>query len=195
MRWTRPADRPAASGRLAPPAEPRPVRLARRGLAALEDLLYLIVGVLLVTAAILVTIGAVSALISAITHHRGAVATAVVILDRVLLALIVAELLHTLRFVVLRDRIVVQPFLFVGLIAVVRRILIVTAELERQPPGAHALTNYLLELGLLGFLALALALAIYLVRHSGPDSEDGDGDEPELPISPLSPERPGPQRP
>jgi uncharacterized membrane protein (DUF373 family) len=91
----------------------------------------------------------------------------VVLLDHILLTLIVAELLHTLRFVVLRGEIVVEPFLFVGLIAVVRRILIVTAELERQAPGGRALTNQLLELGLLGGLTLALAIAIYLVRRGG----------------------------
>jgi uncharacterized membrane protein (DUF373 family) len=68
--------------------------------------------------------------------------------------LIVAELLHTLRFVVVRGQIVVEPFMFVGLIAVVRRILIITAELERQTPAGRALTNLLLELGLLGFLTL-----------------------------------------
>lgn len=162
--------------------------MVRNGLWALEDLLYLIVGLLLVTAAVLVAIGTVTGLISAINHHRDAVNTAVVVLDRVLLTLIVAELLHTLRFVVLRDRIVVEPFLFVGLIAVVRRILIVTAELERQAPSGHALTNYLLELGLLGFLTLALALAIYLVHRSGSASEEEAEDGPALPVSPLSPE-------
>jgi Phosphate-starvation-inducible E family len=67
---------------------------------------------------------------------------------------------------------VVEPFLFVGLIAVVRRILIITAELERQTPSGRALTNQLLELGLLGVLTLALAIAIYLVRRSGQASYD-----------------------
>jgi hypothetical protein len=63
---------------------------------------------------------------------------------------------------------VVEPFLFVGLIAVVMRILIITAELERQTPAGRALTNLLLELGLLGFLTLALAAAIYMVRRGDP---------------------------
>jgi hypothetical protein len=51
---------------------------------------------------------------------------------------------------------------------VVRRTLIVTAELERQAPGGRALTNQLLELGLLGVLTLALSVAIYLVRRADP---------------------------
>jgi uncharacterized membrane protein (DUF373 family) len=101
-----------------------------------------------------------------------AVNIGVLMLDRILLLLIVAELLHTLRFVVMRGSIVVEPFLFVGLIAVVRRILIVTAELERQTPSGRALTNLLLELGLLSVLTLAIAVAIFLVRRSGPPGYD-----------------------
>ncbi|HEX7525063.1 MAG TPA: phosphate-starvation-inducible PsiE family protein, partial [Gaiellaceae bacterium] len=99
-----------------------------------------------------------------VSSGRGAVNTAVTVLDRVLLTLIIAELVYTLRFVLRTHEIAVEPFLFIGLIAVVRRILIVTAQFERPPSGGRALTNLLLELGLLGFLALALAVAVYLVR-------------------------------
>jgi uncharacterized membrane protein (DUF373 family) len=168
-----------------PGIEERTALAVRNSLWALEDLLYLIVGLLLVTAAVLVVIGTISSLIGAINTHENAVDIGVMVLDRVLLTLIVAELLHTLRFVVLRDRIVVEPFLFVGLIAVVRRILIVTAELERQAPAGRALTNYLLELGLLGVLTLALAVAIFLVRRSGTGSSEGLDPEPHSPDTPL----------
>ena len=89
---------------------------------------------------------------------------AVLVLDRVLLALIVAELLYTL-FVVRMHEIAVEPFLYIGLIAVVRRILIVTAQLERGGPG-RALTNVLLEFGILGLLVPALAGAVFLVSRS-----------------------------
>ena len=90
---------------------------------------------LLLAAAVLVIVGTVSGLISSINARQSAVDISVTLLDRILLALIVAELLHTLRWVVLRGEIVVEPFLFVGLIAVVRRILIVTA--ERQASGVR----------------------------------------------------------
>src|ERR1019366_4379054 len=119
-----------------------------------EQAHYVIVGLLLLAAAVLVVVGTVTELIDAINTHQNAVNTGVVVLDRILLTLIVAELLHTLRFVVVRGQIVVEPFLFVGLIAVVRRILIITAELERQAPGGRALTIQRLELGLLGVLTL-----------------------------------------
>ena len=93
---------------------------------------------------------------------------AVLVLDRVLLALIVGELLYTLRFVVRTHEIAVEPFLYIGLIAVVRRILIVTAQLERGAPAGRALTNVLLEFGVLGLLVPALASAVFLVRRSRP---------------------------
>ncbi len=142
-------------------------KLTHDGLAGLEDALYIIVALVLIGAAALVVVGTVSSLVSAIRHGFGAVNTGILLLDRTLLLLIVAELMHSLRFVVLRHRIVVEPFLFVGLIAVVRRVLILTAELERQSYYGRALTNQLLQLGLLGFLALALAISIFLVRRSG----------------------------
>jgi uncharacterized membrane protein (DUF373 family) len=137
----------------------------------IEQMLYVVVGLLLLTAAILVVVGTVKGLADAVDARQNAVDTGVVVLERVLLTLIVAELLHTLRFVVLRGEIVVEPFLFVGLIAVVRRILIVTPELQRQTPSGRTLTNLLLELGLLGFLTVALASAIYLVRRGPRNAE------------------------
>jgi uncharacterized membrane protein (DUF373 family) len=159
---------PSVPGR----ANPRFSAGVRNGLAWIEEALYIIVGLVLLAAAVLVVIGTVSGLVSSIRARQGAVNVGIVLLDRILLMLIVAELMHTLRFVVLRGKIVVEPFLFVGLIAVVRRVLIITAELEHQVLSGRALTNELLELGLLGFLALALATAIYLVRRSGPAGYD-----------------------
>src|ERR1039458_498709 len=152
--------------------QPRFLGAVRTALAAVEESLYVIVGVLLLGAAVLVVVGTVSGPISSIRAHQNAVNIGVVLLDRVLLTLIVAELLHTLRLAVQRGEIVVEPFLYVGLIAVVRRILIITAELEGLAPGGRALTNQLLELGLLGVLTLALAIAIYLVRRSGQGGYD-----------------------
>jgi len=139
-------------------------RAVRSSLAGIEELLYVIVGLLLLAAAVLIVIGAVHDAVNAIDHNEGAVSIGVTLLDRILLTLIVAELLHTLRHVILRGEIVVEPFVLVGLIAVVRRILIVTAQLEQ----ASISTHQLIELGLLGALALALAVAIYLVRRSEP---------------------------
>jgi hypothetical protein len=135
------------------------------GLLGFEVLLYAAVGLLLAAAAVLVLVGTVHELAHGISSGRGSVDMAVTVLDRILLTLIIAELVYTLRFVLRTHEIAVEPFLFIGLIAVVRRILIVTAQFERPPSGGRALTNLLLELGLLGFLAFALSLAVFLVRR------------------------------
>jgi len=137
-----------------------------RGLGSFEVVLYASVGLLLAAAGILVLAGTVSGLVRELHRGTGAVDVAVLVLDRVLLALIVGELLYTLRFVVRTHEIAVEPFLYIGLIAVVRRILIVTAQLERGAPAGRALTNILLELGILGLLVPALAGAVFLVSRS-----------------------------
>jgi uncharacterized membrane protein (DUF373 family) len=137
-----------------------------RGLSSFEVALYASVGLLLAAAGVLVIVGTASGLVREIRHGSPAVDVAVLVLDRVLLALIVGELLYTLRFVVRTHEIAVEPFLYIGLIAVVRRILIVTAQLERGAPAGRALTNILLEFGVLGLLVPALASAVLLVSRS-----------------------------
>src|SRR5579884_591049 len=119
------------------------------GLVSFEAGLYVAVGLLLAVAAVLVLAGTVTGLFRAVDHSKGAVEVAVVVLDRILRT----------------HEIVVEPFLYIGLIAVVRRILIVTAEFERTALSGRALTNLLLELGLLALLVPSLALAIFLVRR------------------------------
>jgi len=52
-------------------------------------------------------------------------AAAPVLLDRVLLVLILVEIVHTVVLTLRAHRLVAQPFIVVGLIAVIRRILFV----------------------------------------------------------------------
>lgn len=150
------------------PDEPRSFdRSLLSGLVGFEAFLYVAVAILLAAAAVLILVGTVHELAHAVSTSAGAVDTGVTVLDRILLLLIIAELAYTLRFVLRTHTIAVEPFLFIGLIAVVRRILIVTAQFERLPASGRILTNFLLELGLLGFLALALAIAVRLISRPG----------------------------
>lgn len=139
--------------------------ILRTILLGFEFLLYGVVGLLLAMAAVFVLLGTGNAIARAVTGGEEAIDIGVLVLDRILLTLIVAEIAYTLRFVIQTHEIVAEPFLFIGLIATVRRILIVTAEFE-QPTSQTELTNLLWELGLLGLLALALATAIFLIRLS-----------------------------
>jgi uncharacterized membrane protein (DUF373 family) len=129
-----------------------------------ESVIYLVVGALLVVAAGFVVVGTV---VNAIdnSESRSITSTGVFLLDRVLLMFIIAELIYTLRLVNFGGRILVEPFLFIGLIAVVRRILIATAEFEGGG-GRAQVTDFVIQIGALAGLVIVLALSIHVLRRS-----------------------------
>ena len=92
-----------------------------------EHYIYLIAGYILVVAAggllLLATIEAVQETIGG--NHAGAV---IHLLDRVLLAMMLAEIIYTVGRIAHTLKLEVEPFLVVGIIAAVRRMLIITAE-------------------------------------------------------------------
>jgi len=64
-----------------------------------------------------------------------------------------------------REReILAEPFLLIGLSAVVRHILLVTAEAE-QTLGTDQFPYFLMELGVLAVLVISLVVAFYLTRR------------------------------
>jgi uncharacterized membrane protein (DUF373 family) len=95
----------------------------------------------------------------------GPLETALTVLDRVLLISIFVELLTTVQVLVREREIVAEPFLLIALIAVVRRILLATAELE-QSIGTETFHSRLVELGVLGALVVILMVAIYFARRT-----------------------------
>jgi uncharacterized membrane protein (DUF373 family) len=97
--------------------------------------------------------------------------TALAVLDRVLLIFIFVELLNTIGIFVQEHEIVAEPFLLIGLIAVVRRILLVTAEAERTV-GTEGFLNLIIELGVLTALVISLAAALYFTRRAEREGRD-----------------------
>jgi uncharacterized membrane protein (DUF373 family) len=134
----------------------------QHAIAGAESWIYLVVAILLCVAAGLTIVGTITDLIEG-SDSRAVTDTGVFVLERVLLIFIIAELLYTVRLVDFGGTILVEPFLFIGLIAVVRRILVVTAEAERGG-GREVAIDHLIQLGTLGGLALVLAASIYFLR-------------------------------
>ena len=132
-----------------------------------ETVAYTIAFLLLMAAAVLVVIGGGDAVIDAVRHKVDTLQGGVLVLDRVLMVLIIAEIAATLRAVLLYHEIAAEPFLFIGLIACVRRILIVTAATE-QVHSDKELNRLLFELGALGLLVIGIAAAIFMIRRSAP---------------------------
>jgi uncharacterized membrane protein (DUF373 family) len=129
-----------------------------------EHALYIVIAVMLLVAAGFTLVGTVVDVIRGSGSRRIA-DTGVFILDRILLLFIVAELLYTVRLVSSRGRVLVEPFLFIGLIAVVRRTLVVTAEADLHQ-SKEQVTYFLAQIGALAGLGLVFAIAIHLLRGS-----------------------------
>ena len=116
--------------------------------------------------ALLVITAATNDVVQGLQRNADLIGVGLQLLREILLLLIIAELLHSFRYVLYQGDIPAEPFLVIGLIATVRRVVVVTAQAEVLPKEGRALTNVLLELGLLSVLAVAFAVAIYLLRRS-----------------------------
>src|ERR1043166_6754969 len=85
----------------------------------------------------------------------------VMLLDRILLIIIFVEVLYTVQVSFRQHILRPEPFLVVGLIAVTRRILVLTAEMSKlakeTQEGFH---NAMIELGLLTVLVVALVVCL-----------------------------------
>lgn len=86
-------------------------------------------------------------------------------LDALLLVFIVSELILTLRGILVRRRVFAVPFLVVGIVSVIRRVLVVGAE-TAESLGTPEFRDLLLELGVLFVGILLLAIAIRVLASS-----------------------------
>jgi uncharacterized membrane protein (DUF373 family) len=97
------------------------------------------------------------------------------VLDQLLIVLMLVEILHTVRISIHSHYLVTEPFLVVGLIACIRRILVITLEAASltkggtwTAEGASIFRASMAELALLGFLVLVLVISIVLLRRYAP---------------------------
>ena len=123
--------------------------------------------------ALLLAAAALALLVStATTFARSAMSGAltgsvVSVLDQILLVLIIVELLATVQVSFREHTIVPEPFLVVGLIAGIRRALVLTAEFSTlvDAERADAFRNAMIELALLTVFIIALVFALRLLRR------------------------------
>src|SRR5712672_2916083 len=144
-----------------------------------EVAIYVILAVLLTITALVTILGAGQLLWQSIV--RWTVSTEILrVLDQLLLVLMLVEILHTVRITV-RSHIVLaaEPFLVVGLIASIRRILVISLEMSAltkagnwAPDGESIFRASMIELGILVVLVLVLVFSITLLRRYAPAPED-----------------------
>jgi len=153
--------------------------IVRRWIWALEhaqDVVAITVGVVLIALAAVVLI---SAIVDFIDGADGPISSAApVLLDRVLLVLILVEIVYTVVLSLRAHRLVAQPFIVVGLIAVIREILVVLT------PGSHPNVGASELALLIGMVAVFVAglIAVSIFERSGnshaPEGGIGDVSDP-----------------
>ena len=139
-----------------------------------EVLIYSILAALLFVTALATIANAGKMLWEGLGHWTIAAQT-LLVLDQLLVVLMLVEILHTVRISIHSHILVTEPFLIVGLIASIRRILVITLEGANLTQGgtwstenASKFRASMTELGLLGLLVLILVLSIALLRRYAP---------------------------
>ena len=144
-----------------------------------EIVVYSVLAVLLVATAFVTIATAGQILWAGLTHWTVAAQT-LKVLNQLLIVLMVVEILHTVRISIRSHLLVTEPFLIVGLIASIRRILLITLEAATLTKEGAWVTegsrgifhSSMTELGLLSLLVLVLVVSIALLRRCAPLSED-----------------------
>lgn len=154
------------SGETSAGKAPGRLRLAiTREFTRVEDVVYVSLAVLLAASAAALLVTGAAALWTSVT--AGAPVPSIVnVLDRILLVLMIVELLYTVKVSFREHALVPEPFLIVGLIAVTRRILVVTAQFAvlLEKPNDVAFRNAMLELALLTVMVVALVASLLMLR-------------------------------
>ena len=132
-------------------------------LVSFQGIAYFAIALCLAIPAVMLVISAGMSMLE--LAQLGVLETALAVLDNLLLAFIFVELIDTVR-VTLRERgiFIAEPFLLVGLIAVVRSILLLTANLKGGQ-SMEEIQILLIELVVLTVLVGVLASTLYYARR------------------------------
>ena len=144
-----------------------------------ELVIYHIVAILLSVSAAAAMAYAAATLWKGVVHWSIATET-LRVLDQLLVVLMLVEILHTIR-ISIRSNILfaAEPFLVVGLIASIRRVLIISLELTNltrdgrwSTDGSSIFHASMIELGLLVVLIPVLVFSITLLRRGAPPPKE-----------------------
>jgi len=139
-----------------------------RGFIRVEDAVYVGLGTLLAAIALGLLVAAAVAFVQALLGHT-LPDRAVELLDRILLVLMIVELLYTVQVSFREHALVPEPFLIVGLIAAIRRLLVLTAEFARLlEKNQGVFQGAMLELGLLTVMVVALVVSLVVLKRYPP---------------------------
>jgi uncharacterized membrane protein (DUF373 family) len=151
------------------PSEPvTPIRAwIARVFTIFEDIVYVGLGLLLAASAFSLLIGGVSTFVENLSGGMFFL-NMIALLDRILLILLVVELLYTVQVSLREHSLVPEPFLLVGVIAAIRRVLVLTAEFGHIAQATDAMfQRFIAELAVLTVLIFVLVLSLMFLRKRG----------------------------
>jgi phosphate starvation-inducible membrane PsiE len=140
---------------------------AATALSRSESVVLILIGVALVLVAVLLLYSAMHDLREAVLQGPAEIERkAIEVLNTVLLVMMTMEIVYTVAISLESHTLNAEPFLIIGVIAAIRRTLVITATSTEQEIRPEQFHNTLVELGLLAGTVVALALAIYILRYS-----------------------------
>jgi uncharacterized membrane protein (DUF373 family) len=129
-------------------------------LSFVEDVIYVIVALLLTASAILLIYNEFISF-PEFFKAENQVQTIIEIISKTLLLVMVLEILYTVRITIKEHVLCSEPFLIVGLIAAIRRILIISVETAYFQ---EKISMYMLEIGVLSGMILVFVVSIVLLK-------------------------------
>jgi hypothetical protein len=133
--------------------------------STLESALLVLIGVALVLVSVLYS--SMHDLNEAVHRGPGEIeGKAINILNTVLLVMMTIEIVYTVAISLKSHTLDAEPFLIIGVIAGIRRMLVITATSTQVEAQSGEFHNMLVELGLLAATVVALAAAISILRYS-----------------------------
>jgi len=134
-------------------------------LGQLESAVLILIGLVLVSLAVLLLWTSAVSMFDALREHTIG-HQAIEILNSVLLVMMTMEIVYTVAVSLQSHQLVAEPFLIIGTIASIRRMLVITATSTETEHDTAVFHNTLIELGLLAATVVALAIAVWVIRHS-----------------------------
>ncbi len=136
-----------------------------------ETAIYLAIALVLAIGSALLLGDAIYRLFTGLSDGIGSAAADT--LDALLLTFIFVELLSAVRSTIRVRGLVAEPFLLVGIIASIKEIIVIAGT---EDSHGDAFTEAMIQIGVLGGLALVLALAAFLLRlkESHPEEQEAE---------------------
>jgi uncharacterized membrane protein (DUF373 family) len=164
--------------RTSPPVSPEPFvddrtrRTITRVFRLFEDVIFVGLGLMLASCALYLLAAAAGRFGRHLLTLSLGGAAVVELIEQLLLILLVVEILYTVQVSFREHALAPEPFLLIGLIAAVRRVLVITAELAESRNNSEVVFRFLMiELGVLTGLILALVSSVMMLRRKAASAE------------------------